>query len=185
MKGSPRNQLSRHCRPLEIGAQRQRPSQCRPLNRTKGAGDRELATLGIGLPRSLELRQGDERTGVPHDAELVDAGWRRRLRPADATPPATGKIARKSPPETWRAVYEGVGLAGLERDFGLDLFLGLGRGRRRYRLHTHLELDLVPQDEAAGFQRLVPGQVVVLAVQLGLRVEAHPAVAPWVLALVV
>src|SRR5207302_10202794 len=72
------------------------PSQCRPLNRTKGAGDRELATLGIGLPRSLELRQRDERTGVPHDAELVDAGWRRRLRPADATPRQLERLQEKA-----------------------------------------------------------------------------------------
>src|SRR5207237_7979765 len=100
-------------------------------------------------------------------------------------PRPRGREIRKSPPGNPGGQYGRVGLARLERDFGFDLLFGLGRRRRRYGLNAQLELDLVPQDEAAGLERLVPGQVVVLAVQPGLRVEAHPAIAPGVLALAI
>src|ERR1700730_3525498 len=76
-----------------------------------------------------------------------------------------------------------VGLPGLDQGFGLDFVLGLSWGRRRDGLEVDLELDIVTEQEAAGLESLVPGQVVVLSVQLGLGGEAHAAVAPWVLAL--
>src|SRR6202022_2214637 len=80
---------------------------------------------------------------------------------------------------------KGVRLARLERDLGFDFFLGLGRRRGRDGLNTDLELDLVTEDKSTGFQRLVPGQVVVFTVQLGLRLEAQPTTAPRILALAI
>src|SRR5260370_13658363 len=75
-----------------------------------------------------------------------------------------------------------VGLARLERGFGFDLFLGLGRRLRRDRLEVDLDLDVVAEQEATCLQRLVPGQVEVLAVHPGVRGYPRPTIAPGYLA---
>src|SRR5439155_25468636 len=76
---------------------------------------------------------------------------------------------------------KGGRLARLERRFGFDLVCGLGCGLGRHRLDVDIQLHLVPNDETAGFHRLVPGQVEVLAVHLRLGRETDAPVTPGIL----
>src|SRR6266571_5251388 len=71
--------------------------------------------------------------------------------------------------------------ARLEGGLGFDLLFGLGRGLGRHGLDVDIQLHLVPDDEPAGFQRLVPRQVEVLAVHLRFGGKPDAPVAPWVL----
>src|SRR5260370_22658562 len=110
----------------------------------------------------------DTRDPRPFKATPGKKEWR-RPKPARQFP---GGLCKK-----W------VGLARLERGFGFDLFLSLGRGLRRDRLEVDLDLDVVAEQEATGLQRLVPGQVEVLAVHPGVGADARPPIAPGALAL--
>src|SRR3954447_24414614 len=53
---------------------------------------------------------------------------------------------------------------------------------RLHQLDVDRELDVLAYDEAAGLERLIPGEAELLAVDLALRLEAHPLAAPRVLA---
>src|SRR5260370_13785060 len=102
-----------------------------------------------------------------------------------ATRPGEGDYKKTARQNAGGLSMKGVGLTRPERAFGFDFLLGLSGRPRRHGPNAYLELDLVAEDEPARLQALVPGQVEVLAVQLGLSVETHASIAPWILALAV
>src|SRR4051794_23089528 len=52
----------------------------------------------------------------------------------------------------------------------------------RHRLHLDRDLDVVPDQEAAGLQRLIPGEPEVAPIDLGGCAEADSLAAPGILA---